>query len=73
MYMPTARVNSEGCCRTTLAITKSPSEEMKLSRPTTASTGRTSGMMIVQKVWAWVAPSIIAASSKERGIELKKP
>ena len=73
VYMPTARVNCASSCRTTFAITKSPSEEMKLSRPTTARTGRTSGMMIVQKVWACVAPSIMAASSSERGIELKNP
>ena len=29
--------------------------------------------MIFQKIWAWVAPSILALSSSERGIVSKKP
>ena len=48
---------------TTLAITYSLIVPMNDSRPTTARIGATSRRMIVKKMRAWPAPSILAASS----------
>ena len=45
----------------------------KLISAVVARIGVTSGRMTRKKVWAWVAPSIFAASSSSRGIESKKP
>ena len=46
---------------------------MNDSSPTTARIGATSRRMIVQKICACVAPSILAASSSSRGTVLKNP
>ena len=45
----------------------------KASSPETARIGVMSGRMIRKKIVAWPAPSIVAASSSERGIASKKP
>ena len=54
-------------------MTYSFSVAMNESRPITASTGRPSGRMTIQKIWAAVAPSTRADSSSSWGIESKKP
>src|SRR5690606_23994161 len=72
-YMPTASVQFSSDCKMSFASRKSENEPMKESRPTTARIGATSRRMIVQKIWEWLAPSILAASSISLGIVLKNP
>ena len=58
---------------TTEATRNSACAEMNDSRKMIASTGAPSGRMIFQKIWACVAPSILALSSSSRGIVSKNP
>ena len=46
---------------------------MNDSSATTARIGATSRRMIVKKICAWPAPSILAASSSSAGTVLKNP
>jgi hypothetical protein len=72
-YRPTAAVLAESWVKKMLAMRNSLTAPMKPSRPVTARIGATSGRMIPKKIWAWVAPSTLADSSRSLGMVSKKP
>ena len=72
-YSPTASVCVCGSVSTIEAITNSLEVAMNDSRPTTARMGATRRRMIVKKMRACLAPSILAASSMDTGTVLKNP
>jgi hypothetical protein len=70
---PTARVLDSGSVRKTLAIRNSLTYPMNPSSPVTARIGVIRGRMIPKKIWAWVAPSTRADSSRSLGMVSRNP